>query len=83
MDKILISLEVPSIERSYEVYVPDFLPVRELTGLLVQAVQELSGGLYAPSGSEFLVSGTKDFLLSEEASLSEYDIGNGDRLLLM
>lgn len=83
MDKILISLEIPSIERSYEVYVPDFLPVREVTRLLVQAVQELSGGLYAPSGSEFLVSETKDFLLSEEASLSEYDIGNGDRLLLM
>jgi len=83
MDKILICLEVPSIFQTYEMYVPDFLTVRELVALLVRTVVELSGGLYYPTGYEFLCAKEADFLLDADASLSQYEIGNGDHLLLL
>ena len=82
MDKVLICLEVPSISRIYEVYVPDFLPVREVIRLLVRALRELSGDVYVSSGSELLCSRTGDFLLDENATLSAYDIRDGDHLML-
>ncbi|MCD7819603.1 MAG: EsaB/YukD family protein [Lachnospiraceae bacterium] len=83
MDKILICLEVPSISQSYEIYVPDFLAVKELIPLLVKAVSELSENRYVSSGCEFLCAKEPDFLLDEDAALSHYEIGNGDHLLLM
>ena len=83
MDKLLICLEVPSISKAYEIYMPDFLTVRELIPLLVKAVRELSGDRYVSSGCELLCAKNPDYLLDDDAALAHYDIGNGDHLVLM
>ena len=83
MVKLLLILEVPSISCRFVVYMPDFLPVKELVPLRVKAASEMSGGLYVSSGHEFLCVKGEDILLDEDASLSMYDIGNGDHLVMM
>ena len=83
MDKLLICLDVPSIGRTFELYAPTFLPVRELIPLLVRAVKEMSGNQYVSSGHEFLCEKAHDYLLDEDAALQGYDIGYGDHLVLM
>ncbi len=83
MNKLLICLEVPSISSSFEMYVPDFLTVRELIPLLVKAVREMSGDRYVSSGCELLCARNSDYVLDEDAALAYYDIGNGDHLVLM
>lgn len=82
-NKVLVCLEVPSVFQEYEVYLPDFLAVKELIPLLVRAVKELSGQRYVSSGQEFLCSKTGGFLLDEDATLFGYGIGSGDHLMLM
>jgi uncharacterized ubiquitin-like protein YukD len=83
MNKLLICLEVPSISALFEMYVPDFLPVKELIPLLVKAVKEMSSDRYVSSGCEFLCAKDPDYLLDDDAALAFYDIGNGDHLVLM
>lgn len=81
--KLLICLDVPSISLSCEAMVPAGLRVRELTPLLVRIATDLSDGMYVSSGHEFLCSKDPDCLLDEDAALEDYDIGNGDHLVLL
>lgn len=83
MKKILICLEVPIISQSYEVYVPDFLQVGELTRLLVRAVRELSSGRYMPSDEVFLCAKAQDIVLNEHVTLADCGIGHGDHLVMV
>ena len=83
MNKILICLEVPSILQKYELYVPGFLTVKEGTELMVRAVKELSSGRYISSGEELLCSRQLDVRLDEHAHFSDYEIGEGDHLVLL
>lgn len=81
--KILITLDVPSIETSYDIFVPDDLPVREVTGLLARGVEELSWKQYVASGTEFLCSAADETCLDPDKSLYTLGAQNGDRYLLI
>jgi len=83
MNKTLIWLEVPAVGGEYEIYVPGFLTVRELTQLLSEAAAELSGHLYVPSGSEMLCARDRNILLDENRTLPDYGIGDGDHLVML
>ncbi len=83
MDKLLIILEVPSISSQFELELPDFVAIKTLIPRLVRAVRELSGGLYSSSETEFLCARNQNLLMDEDACLKDYDIGNGDHLILM
>lgn len=82
MDKLLISLTVPSLEESFDLFVPDDLPVRQVTQLFAEALTELSGGEYVSSGSELLCRTDPCQLLEPKRSLREHGIQNGDRLMI-
>ena len=81
--KLLLTLEVASISHSYEVLVPDFLKVKELLPLFVRIAREQSGGLYRSSGTEFLCSIAENTLLDANSTLEEYNIKNGDHLIML
>ncbi len=81
--KILIRLEVPAVSRHFELYAPDFLPVKELTVLMINAVKELTDGAYLSSGKELLCSMEKNTILDEDATLFGYNIENGEHLMLL
>lgn len=82
MNKILIFLEVPSVGLKFETYVPDFLPIREVTKLLAYVSENLSSHFYISSGEEFLC--LKDgSILDEKLMLKNYDIENGDHLMMI
>ena len=63
--------------------VPAGLKVMALTPLLVRVAEDLSDGLYVSSGHEFLCVRDPDCLLDEDTALEDYDIGNGDRLVML
>ena len=64
-------------------YVPDYVPVRDLLPLLIRSVEDLSGGLYVSGGTELLCVKGQDTILDENASLNQYDIGTGDHLIIL
>lgn len=81
--KLLLTLEVASISQRYEVLVPDFLKVKELIPLFVKIAKERSGDLYQSSGTEFLCSVAENTLLDANSTLGEYNIKNGDHLIML
>ena len=83
MEKILVSLECPSISASYDVYIPGFLSVGMVASLIGKALEELSDYHYVSSGHEFLCLKEKRLQLQRNAALKDYRIDNGAHLVIM
>ena len=82
MDKALVNLFVPSLGEHYDVYIPVFLTVGEISGLLARLLEDLTNHQYASSGQEVLCSLDKNLLLRSESALRDYGILNGEHLML-
>lgn len=82
MDKVLVNLFVPSIGARYDVYIPTFLTVGEISQLLAEILDRLTNHQYASSGEEFLCSLDKNLLLRQEHTLHDYGVVNGEHLML-
>mgnify|MGYP004636512173 FL=1 len=83
MDHILIKLYVPAIYTSYDIKIPVSLPIMDITQLLAQAVENLSNGEYVSSGSEILSVKNKQLVLFNDQTPADYEIKNGDVLMMM
>ncbi len=79
--KILLEIYVPSISESFDVLLPAFLTMRELTPLIAQAVEELSNRRYVSSSREILCFAEREQILDSNRTLEEYGIRNGDHLM--
>lgn len=82
MNKLLITLEIPSMGESFDLFAPGFLEIGMLIPLLTEAVAELSGHRFTPSGQELLCSEKGKTLFCPDRTLGEYGVKNGDRLML-
>lgn len=83
MEKILIRLIVPAIKQEHDMYIPGFLTVRELTELILRAVQEVSGHSFITSGNEVLCLRERNIILDPGMTAFDYDIKNGDHIVLI
>lgn len=83
MEKILITLSVPSVEQDFDVLVPDFLPVREVIPLMAEAAAEITRQMYVSSGGEILCRKEPSMILEGEYTLQDYRVANGERLYLI
>lgn len=82
MDKILINLFVPTIGKHFDVFIPEFLPIKTVCELLGKVVMELSDEEYISSKQELLCSLDKQLILDFEQTLSDYNVKNGETLIL-
>ena len=70
MEKILINLYVPAIDKSYDLFAPKDLNIGSLVQMFSNSIQELSDGQYSISGFEMLIveaSNIGDTFLSKRA----------------
>lgn len=82
MDKVLISLFVPSVGEKYDVYIPLFLTVAEVSEMLTQMLEEIQSQRYVSSGKEVLCSLDQKVILEREKTLRDYHVQNGEHLLI-
>lgn len=82
MDKLLIAIEVPSVDQMFDITVPWDLSAELLVSLLYQLMQELGSGLYVPSYNEVLCRWEDGRLLDPDQSMRENGIKMGDHLIL-
>ena len=81
--KILLNVYVPAVGMEYDILVPRFLRVKSITSLIAGAVENLSNHMYVASGAECLCSADKNILLRPNATLEQYGIQNGSRLVMI
>ena len=81
--KILVNIYIPAISEKYDVLIPENIRIKSVASLIANAVEDLSNHLYVASGEECLCSVEKNILLRHNATLQQYDIKNGDHLIMM
>lgn len=83
MDKIIIQLTVPAVNREFDIFVPLDLNVGELTKIIVRGVEDLCDGAYIPSGNEMLNLRGLRAPLNPLFTLYSYGIKDGAEIFLI
>lgn len=83
MNKILIKLEVPLIEKKYEVWIPTNKKIYNVINLLVKAIDELNGGNYNTGRLPTLYDKISAMPYDIELSVKEANIKNGAEIVLI
>ncbi|MGN1165617.1 MAG: hypothetical protein ACI4S2_04220 [Lachnospiraceae bacterium] len=81
MDRVLVSLYIPSISETYDVYLPLHLQVHEIVDLIRKGLEQISLNEYYSSNAEILCDIDMGIVLSDKNTLAEYCIKNGDKLM--
>ena len=82
MEKVLITLVIPSLGEKYDVLLPVFLTVGEIIPLLTEALTDITGKRYVTSGTEFLCSSERQIIFNRTYTIEACGIQNGDKLFL-
>ncbi len=83
MNKVLIRIYVPALQKWFDVLVPNFLKTKDIVSLLGMVISEVTDGLYYPSGEEILCSCDSKKTFKSDKSLGDYGVLNGERILFM
>ena len=83
MNKILVEVMLPAAQKTYDVYLPLELTIREITQLLVKMFADLNEGDYMPAPINLLCDGQSGDVLDISKSPAELGVTNGVRLLLI
>lgn len=80
MDKVLVCILVPAIDKKYDVSIPKYLEIKTVIRLLAKALAGITNNGFFTSGMELLCWKEKEIVLNEKKTFSEYGIQNGDIL---
>jgi hypothetical protein len=83
MNKIIIKLFVPKIDREYDVFIPTNKRISSVIALLVKAINELSNGSFSPSQMPMLYNKITAQSYDINITIKESDIRNGTELILI
>ena len=83
MDKVLINLYIPTANRSFDLFVPSDLIIRELTKVIINGVVYMCEGAFYASGREMLILTDPETLMDPDCTLADYGVMNGAKLMLI
>lgn len=82
MEKLLMKIYVPSINKRYELFVPKMLQLCELIPFINTVVERQSEGQFQSTGKEILCT-EEGMILNINLTVQELSIRNGTTLLLI
>ena len=83
MNKVIINVYVPILNKAYDIFIPSQSQVFEITELITRAVVELSEGQFIPSSDTVLAIRSSGQILDVNATVFELGIGNGADFMLI
>jgi len=83
VNKILIEIYVPLIEKKYEVFVPINKKIRRVIVLLNEAISELTDGIYIAPNNTFLYNKFTGDMLKPEVLVKDSGLKNGSKVILI
>lgn len=83
MDKIIVKLYVPTIEKEFDVWIPVQKRIYNVIYLLAKAVNELTNGNYNPSQMPNLYDKLTAKPYNINLSIKESTIRNGSEIILI
>lgn len=83
MNKVLVKLYVPAIEKEYDMWLPINKKVYKITNLLIKSVNELCGGYYMPTTAPLLYDKRTAIPYDVNLNVKENDIKNGTEIVMI
>ncbi len=83
MDKILINLNVPTIERKYNLWIPNNQKIYEIIRLLVIGINDLNNDEYNPKNTPILYDKQTGKPYDMNLTVEEANIKNGTEIILI
>lgn len=82
-NKILIELEIPIIEKKYDLFIPINKKVGTIKALIEQSLQELTNQAYTPSDQTNFYSKESGNVYDVNKTVRDTDLKNGSRIILL
>lgn len=83
MNKILVRLYVPTVEKEYDIWIPPNRRVHTVIKLIVRAINELTNGEYSPKKFPMLYDKKTAELYDINLTIGETSIRNGSEIILI
>lgn len=82
-NKILIELEIPFIERQYDLFIPINKKIGTVKKLIEEALVELTDNAYIPKESSNFYSKETGTIYDVNQTVRDTDLKNGSRIILI
>ena len=82
-NKVLINLFVPSIDNSYEIYIPVNESIKKVLELIVKSVVELSDGALNLKVGHYLMDPDAGIVYNDAQIVRETNIKNSKKVILI
>lgn len=83
MEKILVNVSVPAAEKSFDVFIPDDINVKDATAMLGKALSALSDNKFLPSEDCMIFEADTGKSYDDEALIKDLPIYDGTKLMLI
>ena len=82
-NKILVEVEVPMVEKTYDLYIPVNKRVGTIKRLLEEAISEITDRSYKPSETTNFFSKETGMIYDVNQNVRDTDLKNGSRIILI
>ena len=83
MDKVLVEVYVPVLDRSFDIFIPLRSPMFEVLELIKKAVKEMSDGRFIAKENTAICHRENGTIININLSVYELEIRNGSKLMLI
>lgn len=83
MNKVLVNVYVPILNKSYDMFIPAQSQLFEVNELVKKAISELSEGQFMPNRDTMIARKATGEILDVNATVFELGIQNGAKLMLV
>lgn len=81
--KILVNVSVPAILKEFDMLIPDYMMIKDITSLIVEAIAERTASEYQTSKEEVLCYKEKNIVLNLDSTLKSSGVRNGDTIIVI
>lgn len=83
MQKVLVEVFVPVLDRSFDMFIPLQSPMYEVLELMKKAISEMSDGRFIANQNTTICHREDGSILNINLSVYELEIRNGSKLMLI
>ncbi len=83
MSKVLVNLNVPTIERKYNLWINSKITIYDTIKLMVKGINELNDGYYEPKKMPLLYNKVSGNMYDINLTVKEANIKNGTEIILI
>lgn len=83
MDKVLVEIFVPVLDRSFDMFIPKASSMAEVLELIKRAVKEMSDGHFVANENTAICHREDGAIININLSVAELEIKNGSKLMLI